>query len=141
MTEGWRKRQIQMQITMDDDGIQEYAHPCPSCEYNKQRAQLWRDEAYKHAGHPLPDREPVAWISAKELLVMRGNANAGAKDWRVNLGLEPEEGDVGLYTAPPHRSWSGLTRTELVKCGVLPFGLSYELYQAIETKLKEKNNG
>lgn len=41
--------------------------------------------------------EPVAWISAKELLVMRGNAYAGAKSWRVNLGLEPEEGDVGLY--------------------------------------------
>jgi hypothetical protein len=44
---------------MDDDDIQEYAHPCPSCEYNKQRAQLWRDEAYKHAGHPLPERE---WV-------------------------------------------------------------------------------
>ena len=41
--------------------------------------------------------EPVAWINAKELLVMRGNAYAGAKSWRVNLGLEPEEGDVGLY--------------------------------------------
>ena len=43
------------------------------------------------------EQEPVAWISAKELLVMRGNAYAGAKSWRVNLGLEPEEGDVGLY--------------------------------------------
>jgi hypothetical protein len=64
MTEGWRKRQIQMQITMDDDDIQEYAHPCPSCEYNKQRAQLWRDEAYKHAGHPLPDR---GWVGLTEL--------------------------------------------------------------------------
>ena len=48
-----------------------------------------------------PEQEPVAWISATELLVMRGNALGGAKDWRVNLGLEPEEGDVGLYTTPP----------------------------------------
>jgi len=32
---------------------------CPHCEYNKQRAQLWRDEAYKLAGHPLPERDPV----------------------------------------------------------------------------------
>ena len=32
---------------------------CPHCEYNKKRAQLWRDEAYKLAGHPLPEREPV----------------------------------------------------------------------------------
>jgi hypothetical protein len=82
--------------------------------------------------------EPVAWISAKELLVMRGNAYAGAKDWRVNLGLEPEEGDVALYTQP-QRKWAGLTRIELIRCGVLPFGLSYELYEAIEAKLKEKN--
>jgi hypothetical protein len=47
----------------DDDDIQEYARPCPNCEYHRKRAQLWRDEAYKQAGHPLPDREqePVAW--------------------------------------------------------------------------------
>jgi hypothetical protein len=37
------------------------------------------------------------------------------------------------------RPWVGLTRTELIKCGVLPFGLSYKLYEAIEAKLKEKN--
>jgi len=35
--------------------------------------------------------------------------------------------------------WVGLTRMELIKCGVLPFGMSYKLYQAIEAKLKEKN--
>jgi hypothetical protein len=87
------------------------------------------------------EQEPVAWISPKELLVMRGNAYAGAKDWRVNLGLEPEEGDVGLYTIPLQRTWVGLTRIELIKCGVLPFGMSYQLYEAIEAKLKEKNNG
>ena len=32
---------------------------CPHCEYNKKRAQIWRDEAYRLAGHPLPEREPV----------------------------------------------------------------------------------
>jgi len=32
---------------------------CPNCEYNKKRAQIWRDEAYKLSGHPLPEREPV----------------------------------------------------------------------------------
>jgi hypothetical protein len=43
----------------DDDDIQEYARPCPNCEYHRQRAQLWRDEAYKQAGHPLPER---GWV-------------------------------------------------------------------------------
>ena len=32
---------------------------CPNCEYHRQRAQRWREEAYKQAGHPLPERE---WI-------------------------------------------------------------------------------
>jgi hypothetical protein len=32
---------------------------CPNCEYHRNRAQLWRDEAYKQAGHPLPER---GWV-------------------------------------------------------------------------------
>jgi hypothetical protein len=36
--------------TMDD---------CPNCEYHRKRAQLWREEAYKLAGHPLPDYLPT----------------------------------------------------------------------------------
>ena len=32
---------------------------CPNCEYHKQRAQRWREEAYRQAGHPLPER---GWV-------------------------------------------------------------------------------
>lgn len=46
-----------------------------------------------------------------------------------------EDDDVQDYKKP----WVGLTRMELIKCGVLPYGMSYELYQTIEKKLKEKN--
>ena len=60
-----------------------------------------------------PEKEPVAWISASELMVMRGNALGGAKDWRVNVGLVKQDGDVGLYTTPPQRTWVGLTNEEL----------------------------
>jgi hypothetical protein len=92
-----------------------------------------------------PEQEPVAWISHKELLVMRGNAYAGAKDWRVNLGLEPQEGDVGLYTTPPQCTWVGLTDKEIDELWMShhdDFGnalsaIDYE--RAIEAKLKEKN--
>jgi hypothetical protein len=75
----------------DDDDIQEYVRPCQHCDYHKKRAQLWREEAYRQAGYPLPER-----------------------------------------------GWVGLTEAQ---CGVLwkvdmtPF----DYYQAIETKLKEKN--
>ena len=109
--------------------------------FTSQRTVPKRKEAITAIKEALaqPEQEPVAWISPKELLVMRGNAYGGAKDWRVNLGLEPEEGDVGLYTTPTQRTWVGLTRMELIKCGVLPYGMSYELYEAIEQALKEKN--
>jgi hypothetical protein len=30
---------------------------CPTCEYHKQRAQIWRDEVYRLGGHPLPRKE------------------------------------------------------------------------------------
>ena len=30
---------------------------CPTCEYHKQRAQIWRDEVYRLTGHPLPRKE------------------------------------------------------------------------------------
>jgi NADPH-dependent glutamate synthase beta subunit-like oxidoreductase len=58
------------------------------------------------------EQKPVAWIGAVELMAMKANALAGAKDWRVNLGLEPEEGDVALYTIPPQRTRIELTDDE-----------------------------
>jgi hypothetical protein len=36
---------------------------CPNCEYHRKRAQLWRNEAYKQAGYPLPERE---WVGLTE---------------------------------------------------------------------------
>jgi hypothetical protein len=38
---------------------------CPNCEYHRQRAQRWRDEAYKQAGHPLPERTWVRLTDAE----------------------------------------------------------------------------
>jgi hypothetical protein len=89
--------------------------------------------------------EPVAWISPTELLVMRGNALGGAKDWRVNVGLKPEDGDVGLYTTPPQRTWVGLTDEEIQELRYKIDSTAHWTYgefaKAIEAKLKEKNNG
>ena len=38
---------------------QQITADCPNCEYHRKRTQLWRDEAYKQAGHPLPERD---WV-------------------------------------------------------------------------------
>ena len=87
-----------------------------------------------------PKQEPVAWISPKELLVMRGNAYAGSKDWRVNLGLEPEEGDVGLYTIPLQRTWVGLTDEDFLEaCQIAERGNYLVAFQRIQAKLRSKN--
>jgi hypothetical protein len=43
---------------------------CPNCEYHRQRAQLWRDEAYKQAGHPLPEREWVGLTDDAEIFAI-----------------------------------------------------------------------
>ena len=91
----------------------------------------------------LKKDEPVAWISPTELLVMRGNALGGAKDWRVNVGLKPEDGDVGLYTTPPQRTWVGLTDEDIGDAYVAwddTNGASFaDFARAIEAKLKQKN--
>ena len=41
---------------------------CPNCEYHKKRAQLWRDEAYKQAGHPLPER---GWVGLTDEEILK----------------------------------------------------------------------
>ena len=58
---------------------------------------------------------------------------------RLLDGQMIKESSLIVQMEKPENKWVGLTRTELIKCGVLPFGLSYELYQAIEANLKEKN--
>jgi len=73
-------------------------------EKEKRKSAMWLAKYEEIAGPapkaiPMaqPEQEPVAWIGAVELMVMRANALAGAKDWRVNVGLVEEEGDVPLY--------------------------------------------
>ena len=108
--------------------------------FTSQRTVPKRKEAITAIKEALaqPEQEPVAWISPKELLVMRGNAYAGSKDWRVNLGLEPEEGDVGLYTTPPQRN--PLTDEEIWEAlGGIDCTRPMLIARAIEAKLKAKN--
>ena len=44
--------------------------------------------------------EPVAWIKDDELAFMSAAKMLDATEWKTNLGLKPEHGDVPLYTAP-----------------------------------------
>ena len=99
---------------------------CPNCEYHRQRAQFWRDEAYRQAGHPLPDREqePVAF------------ASHGIVNWIADKQFQHE---ALLYSAP-QRTWVGLTYEEVHDClNGLPTQTIDVYARRIEAKLKEKN--
>ncbi len=59
----------------------------------------------------------------------------GTKAWADT----PDDWVDELRGGVEKREWVGLTKTELIKLGVFPFGMSYELYEAIEQALREKN--
>jgi hypothetical protein len=105
--------------------------------------------------------EPIVWINKDEIRYLLATKQNGGKDWKSNLGLIPEEGDVPLYLAPPKKEWVGLTDEEYqaIRYGYDENGernVEYELFdegeygmevniyvddfaRAIEAKLKEKN--
>ena len=56
----------------------------------------------------------------------------------VGTFFTPDGPTVNPQYQPPQREWVGLTKMELIKCGVFPWGMSYRLYEAIEAKLKQK---
>jgi hypothetical protein len=117
---------------------------CPNCEYHRKRAQLWRDEAYKQAGHPLPDREqePVAFINVEQRKLEWAKYMSWDTPTVVNLPKIP------LYTIPPQRTWVGLTDEEKDGKRVLENGLLFNTAEVqvwelavawAEQKLKERN--
>jgi hypothetical protein len=100
---------------------------CPNCEYHRKRAQLWRDEAYKQAGHPLPEQEPVS----------------NPLDCGVYLGIGKDHAIKHRVDAPsPQRTWVGLTNEEQQQLYDQWQGDGWgSFYNGIEQALKEKNNG
>jgi hypothetical protein len=125
-------------------------------EAEKQEPVAWREVAGKTThyydyneqgrGEPLY-AAPVAQCYYPGCQTTSGCAGACSKTsptaWAeitkeyVAVSDEPFENATPLYTK---REWVGLTKMELIKLGVFPFGMSYELYEAIEAKLKEKNS-
>jgi hypothetical protein len=74
---------------------------CPNCEYHRQRAQRWREEAYKLSGYPLPEREqePVAWGvfegNLHDMFFSKEEAMEMANLKGTHVEVKP------LYTTPP----------------------------------------
>jgi hypothetical protein len=114
---------------------QQITADCPNCEYHKQRAQRWRDEAYKQAGHPLPEREQKP-EACKECHL---------KDLVYDLLGELKVANLKL-SVRAKRTWVGLTDDEIWEAYMeSPLALDcstdelYALSRTVEAKLKEKN--
>jgi hypothetical protein len=58
---------------------------CPNCEHHKKRAQLWREEAYKQAGHPLPEREWVGLTDEEIRLQWSEFWEAECHPWAIDF--------------------------------------------------------
>ena len=102
---------------------------CPNCEYHRQRAQLWREEAYKQAGHPLPEQEQEP-VACKECHL---------KDLVYDLLGELKVANLKL-SVRAQRTWVGLTDEEISEVDWKSNETLHEFARAIEAKLKEKNS-
>lgn len=103
---------------------------CNDCERYKLSASMWRNEAYKHAGTPLP-WEPEELLREE---YKRGYANA--MGWKVQNHLE--------HLSP--QPWADLTDEEVVDLKMLGRDLEFVSMTAlrrfardIAQTIKEKN--
>jgi hypothetical protein len=82
-----------------------------------------------------PAQEPVAWMSEENDCIFFDADKPNPMDY---------EFWTPLYTAPPQRPWVGLTYDEVFEAMAESMNsdvLNQKVYEAIEAKLKEKNNG
>ena len=115
---------------------------CQNCEYHRQRAQLWREEAYKQAGHPLPERdEPWSPVSIGVDITKEGAHVVGI----YALNKDTSQVFYAKHHPAPQRTWVGLTEEDIgdefvrfqIQGGFNRFEYAVK---AIEAKLKEKNS-
>jgi hypothetical protein len=97
---------------------------CKDCERYKLSASMWRNEAYKHAGTPLP------WEPEELLRKEYERGYADAMGWKVQNHLEH---------LPP-QPWTDLTKEECFVLCEKHKDAPFSLLAAVQDKLKEKNH-
>jgi len=85
-------KDIQHSFSQDKMHIVMRNTDCPNCEYHRQRAQNWREEAYKQAGHDIIERPWVGltnqersecWETIPELAMKKVEAKLKEKNDRT----------------------------------------------------------
>jgi len=77
--------------------------------FRMRRSEKWlpEDTAYRPGGLAQPEQEPVAWIY--EFYADMGHKGLAFEEQRSAY-------NTPLYTAPPQRTWVGLTDEDLIEC-------------------------
>jgi len=128
---------------------QQITADCPNCEWHKDRAARWRDEAYKQAGYPLPDcDEPWSPVSIGVDMTEAGAHVVGI----YAMSDETLQIFYAKHHPAPQRTWVGLKDKEIEEIWKIAmftdYGIGAELSnqpfvhyaRAIEAKLKDKNS-
>jgi hypothetical protein len=84
-------KDIQHSFSQDKMHIVMRNTDCPNCEYHRQRAQNWREEAYKQAGHPLPEREWVGLTNEEVFAVSNTMPYGDRFDFAVAIEAKLKE--------------------------------------------------
>ena len=65
---------------------------CPQCEYHKNRAAMWRAEAYAQAGHDIIERTWVGLTDEEILIMSRYDLEYAALIGEVQRKLKEKNG-------------------------------------------------
>jgi hypothetical protein len=94
-----------------------------------------QQQEYEEARSTALEQEPVAWIQSNHLqLAQRGPFSCRVEPTQRHPDFVP------LYTRPTRREWRGLTEEDRSVLFSTHFNSPYELVNAIEAALKEKNH-
>ena len=109
---------------------------CPNCEYHRKRAQLWREEAYKLAGHPLPEQDGECKHCTDGCPACDAR-KLPEQDW-----IERERAvgyREGHRAALAQRTWVGLTKEERHEISMANKPYVADIMAAHEEELKRRN--
>jgi hypothetical protein len=104
---------------------------------SKRDAAAYKDALFEKFEVEQPAQEPVGTLN-----ISRYKGHLVNHDFDY-FGELPD-GTYSVYTAPPQREWVGLTDEEIAGIRLKSFdsiATNRKVYEAIEAKLKEKNNG
>jgi len=128
---GWRKRQIMQWVPSEKKEQPDQEPDDLTIAY----MAGFYDGKNKYAPQPKPEQEPVAWF----------DPDACIGDECRFCSAKTKSNNVPLYTTPPQRTWVGLTDAEIaelhheIKVRLMGTYKAEDIYRAIESKLREKN--